>query len=98
MCTRDECISRLTEATPVLRKEYGVKSMRLFGSMARGDNRADSDVDVLVEMPPKMFQLIGMKQYLRSLLGLNVDVVRMHPGIDTFLLSQIERDGVTIFT
>ena len=46
MCSRHECISRLIDATPYIRQEFGVKSMYLFGSMARGDNRPGSHVDV----------------------------------------------------
>lgn len=50
MCTRQECIDRLTEAAPYIRKEFGVTSLCLFGSMARGDNGPDSDVDVCVDI------------------------------------------------
>lgn len=64
--------------------------------MARGDNRPDSDVDIFVDMPPKMFKVIGLKQFLEDLLGVAVDVVRNHSGINTFFLNQIERDGITI--
>lgn len=97
MCTRNECLSRLAQAAPYIRKEFGVESMRLFGSMARGDNRQDSDVDIFVEMPPKMFKLIALKQFLEELLGVAVDVVRKHSNINEYFLKQVERDGITIF-
>lgn len=47
-------------------------------------------------MPPDMFQLIGLKQYLEELMGCDVDVVRIHRNIDEFLMNQIERDGIYI--
>ncbi|MCM1139324.1 MAG: nucleotidyltransferase family protein [Muribaculum sp.] len=97
MCTRAECIEKLTQAAPFIRKEFGVQSMRLFGSMARGDNRPDSDVDVFVEMPPKIFRIIALQQYLEDILGVAVDVVRKHSNINNFFLKQVERDGITIF-
>lgn len=97
MCTRQQCINRLSEASPYLRSEFGVTSLRLFGSMARGDNRADSDVDVCVEMPPKAFKVVALKNFLQSLLGVAVDVVRMTPRLDKFLTAEIERDGICIF-
>lgn len=97
MCTRAECIEKLTQAAPYIRNEFGVESMRLFGSMARGDNRPDSDVDVFVEMPPKIFRIIALQQYLEEVLGVAVDVVRKHSNINNFFLKQVERDGITIF-
>ena len=97
MCTRQECFDRLHQATPYIMNEYGVTSMRVFGSMARGDNHPGSDVDVFVEMPPKMFKIIGLKQYLEDLLGIAVDLVRKHNNLSQFFLSRVERDGVSIF-
>ncbi|MDE5555281.1 MAG: nucleotidyltransferase domain-containing protein, partial [Muribaculaceae bacterium] len=35
------------------RTDYGVKSLRVFGSVARGDDRCNSDVDLFVDMPPR---------------------------------------------
>ncbi len=97
MCSRQTCIELLTNAAPHIRKEFGVKSMCLFGSMARGDNHRDSDVDICVDMPPKAFQVAGLKLYLQELLGVAVDVVRRNPRLNKFLINEIERDGVIIF-
>ncbi|MDE6288208.1 MAG: nucleotidyltransferase domain-containing protein [Muribaculaceae bacterium] len=91
-------IELLTEASPYIRKEFGVRSMSMFGSVARGEERADSDVDIFVDMPPKALNIIGLKQYLQGLLGTAVDVVRNHAHLDPFLVSEISRDGITIFS
>ncbi|MCM1051263.1 MAG: nucleotidyltransferase domain-containing protein [Paenibacillus sp.] len=98
MCSRNECISRLINASPYIRQEFGVKSMCLFGSMARGDNHADSDVDVFVDMPPKAFRILALKDFLQDLLGVAVDVVRKSPRLDSFLQQEIDRDGIAIFS
>lgn len=98
MCTRNECITRLTEATPYIRQQFGVKSLCVFGSMARGDNTSSSDVDVCVDMPPKAFKLIALKLYLQELLGVDVDVIRRSSYIDSLLISEINRDGIYIFS
>ncbi len=98
MCTREQCIIRLREATPYLKRNFGVKSLSLFGSMARGDNRENSDVDVCVDMPPKAFQVVALKLYLQELLGTAVDVVRKSPYVDKFLIKEISRDEVCIFS
>jgi len=55
---------------------YGVKSLALFGSVARGEARPGSDVDLLVEFnrPVGLFGLIAMQQRLEELLGCPVDL------------------------
>jgi uncharacterized protein len=55
---------------------YGVKSLALFGSVARGEARPDSDVDLLVEFnrPVGLFGLIALQLRLEELLGCPVDI------------------------
>jgi len=96
MLVRQECIDRIKANEDYITSQFEVKSLRLFGSLARNQQRESSDVDICVEMPPDMFQLIGLKQYLEELLGCDVDVIRMHRNIDNFLLNQIEKDGIYI--
>lgn len=98
MCTRQQCLDRLIMATPEIKKRFGVKKMSLFGSMARGDNNLQSDVDIFVEMPPKAYQILRLKDYLQSLLGMSVDIVRSHSNLDSYLIQEIQNDGITIFT
>lgn len=49
-------------------------------------------------MPPKAFKLLSLKTYLQDLLGTAVDLVRMNPHLDKFLISEIERDGICIIS
>lgn len=98
MSAQQQCIERLKAAAPFLQEEFGVKSLYLFGSMARGDNQEGSDVDICVEMPPKAFKVVALKLYLQDLLGEAVDVVRRTATLDPFLSKEIERDGVVIFS
>jgi predicted nucleotidyltransferase len=48
---RDDVIARLKEAEPALRAR-GIRSAAVFGSVARGEERPDSDIDILVEIDP----------------------------------------------
>lgn len=96
MCTKNECINILTEATPYIQKNFGVESMCLFGSVARGENGIDSDVDILVEMPPKIFKMSALKEYLESLLKTSVDLIRRHPHLSQKFINQISQDAITI--
>lgn len=94
MLERQECIDRIKANTESIVSQFGVTSLRLFGSFARNQQRESSDVDVCVEMPPDLFQMIGLKQYLEELLSCDVDVIRVHNNMDSFLMKQIEKDGI----
>ncbi len=96
MLDKQHCIDSITANGDYIISQFGVSSLRLFGSLARNQQNESSDVDVCVEMPPDMFQLIGLKQYLEELLNCNVDVIRVHGNIDPFLMNQIEKDGIYI--
>jgi uncharacterized protein len=62
--------------TPILDR-YGVKRAAVFGSVARGEARPNSDVDILVEFgkTPSLVQLIKMENELKKTLDKKVDVV-----------------------
>ncbi len=73
---REDVIRILAGQRNELYAKYAVKSMELFGSVARDEARSDSDVDLLVEFsePVGLFHFIGLKQYLESVLGCPVDL------------------------
>ena len=58
---------------------YGATHPRVFGSVARGDAREDSDLDLLVDLLPgsgnEIMRLAGLAEELSELLGVRVDVV-----------------------
>jgi predicted nucleotidyltransferase len=74
--TLQTVIARIRKHRAQLR-ELGVKSLSLFGSVARGEERADSDVDILVEFEGKVTfdRYMDTKFYLEDLLGCKVDLV-----------------------
>lgn len=67
----------LSENKKVLEKKYKIKTIGVFGSSARGDSTAGSDVDILVEFTrsPDMFEFIKLEKFLGSKLGTKVDLV-----------------------
>ena len=59
-----------------IRSQFGVRTLRLFGSVSRGEQREDSDVDVCVEMEPRIYLVVRLQRYLEQLLGCPVDLIR----------------------
>ncbi|WP_246220142.1 nucleotidyltransferase family protein [Phytoactinopolyspora halotolerans] len=57
--------------------EFGLENPRVFGSVARGDDRPGSDLDLLVSVPKGkgLFALLGFARAVEALLGVRVDVV-----------------------
>jgi predicted nucleotidyltransferase len=75
--TAEELISRLRAHGPALREEFGVRRLRVFGSLARGSAGPESDVDVLVDFqaPVSAKRFYGLQFSLEDLLGRSVDLV-----------------------
>ena len=96
MKSKQEYIEIIDRNSSVLRNEFGIRSLCLFGSVARNEQRADSDVDICVDMDAKMFLVIRLKRFLESILGSPVDVVRLRKNLNPFLKTEIERDGVYV--
>ena len=81
----------------VLKQQFGIRSLCIFGSVARNEHDAESDVDVCVDMEPDIYVLVALKQFLENLFGCSVDVIRRHHNMNKLLEKQIERDGVYVF-
>lgn len=81
---------------PILH-EAGVTRASLFGSYVRGEDKKTSDIDLLVELPPKssLFDLIDLQLKLEELLNRKVDVLT-YDGVHPLLRPYIEREQVPI--
>jgi hypothetical protein len=96
--SRKECIDLLKNCSETLRSEYGITSLRLFGSTARDEQRESSDVDVFVEtLTPNPFLLMEAKEYLEKSTGRSVDIIRDHRNLNPRLRKRIEKDGIAVF-
>ncbi len=84
------------KAIPIL-KASGVTRSSLFGSYARGEQREDSDIDILVEFPKgkSLLDLIGLEQDLQDALGKKVDVGTFR-SVSKYIKESVERDLVPI--
>jgi predicted nucleotidyltransferase len=76
---------------------HGAKNLRLFGSVARGEADAHSDVDVLVDLEPgrSLFDLGGLLMDLQALLGRKVDVATVQ-GLRPRIRERALREAVPL--
>lgn len=76
---------------------FGARNARVFGSVARGQADAASDVDLLVEMEPgrSLFDLGGLQYELERLLGCPVDVVT-EQGLKARIRDRVLREAVPL--
>ena len=89
------CVNTIRENSSKIVSDFGIRSLRIFGSVSRNEQTENSDIDVCVEtQTPNPFLLASLKDYLESIFKCSVDVVRMHKNMNPLLKSRIERDGV----
>jgi predicted nucleotidyltransferase len=77
MMNAEDIVTKLRELTPIIATRYKAREIGLFGSFARGEQNANSDIDVLAEFDDgaDLFDLIGLTLYLEEILQRHVDVV-----------------------
>jgi len=91
---RDEVLEKL--------KPYGVKRIALFGSIARGEETPESDIDILVELrppgerPPIGLKWFGLEQELSRCLGREVELVSAQ-ALSPYIRPYVEREMVVLY-
>ena|ERR1700724_1778673 len=94
-----DAIAVLRQHADILRSR-GVQHAALFGSVARGDSRSDSDVDILVDIDPAagvtIFDYVALKDYIASLFEGRVDVIDSE-ALKPHLRRPSARDAVYAF-
>jgi len=96
MRARDE-ILRKTELIRTLARAHGARSIELFGSAARGEDRPDSDLDFMVELEDgrSLLDLIALSEDLQSALGRKVELASK-PAMKQRVLAQARREAIRI--
>jgi predicted nucleotidyltransferase len=94
MDTRDAILARLRALKERLRADYGVAEIGVFGSVVRGEEAAESDVDIMVEFsePIGFFRFLEMEERLAQELGRGVDLVSkkaLKPRIGARILQEV---------
>ncbi|MBT8366389.1 MAG: nucleotidyltransferase family protein [Deltaproteobacteria bacterium] len=94
--TKDEILSLLVQNKSELENKFKVRRMALFGSYARGDQKPDSDVDILVDIDPSVgLEFVKLADQIEQLLGLPVELVSKR-AIKPDKLKYIEQDLIYV--
>lgn len=90
-------VSEIQDVVSALAKQYGAERVYLFGSYARGDANADSDIDLRIDKGSiRGVQLGGLLADLEDALGVNVDLIPTG-SLDGHFLKGIEKDEVLLY-
>jgi predicted nucleotidyltransferase len=98
---RDQIIATLKKTEPALRA-HGVAALYLFGSRARNEARAESDIDVFVDpVSDEAFgflEFMGAYQDIRSAFGQDIDIgYSTRDGLSPYIRQEVEREAIRIF-
>jgi uncharacterized protein len=94
---KDEIINALQTDKQFLKDNYGVVTIALFGSYAKGMENQESDVDFIVEFKePSYSLLMGLYSYLENKLNSKIEIVRKGPHLSDRFLKNIQNDLIYV--
>lgn len=92
---REEVIDILRNYKNERANYYGIMTIGIFGSTARGDAREESDVDIVLRIrEPDLFMLVDIKEELEERLHRPVDIVTYGDNMNLFLKKRIDEEAV----
>jgi len=93
----DELLKTRRSEILAIANRHGARNVRVFGSVARGEARPESDIDFIVEMEPgrSLFDLGGLYYDLQQLLGMDVDVIT-EKGLKSRIRARVLAEAVPL--
>ncbi len=90
-------INKLRELKPILNERYGIEEFAVFGSVAKGTDTKDSDVDIAVTKLnlKDAFALLDAKEYLSNVLAKQIDIGTFR-SMKTFVKNKIQKDFIYV--
>lgn len=93
----DECKAKLVSFKQCFGHEFGIKSIGIFGSVARQENREDSDLDIVVDIDnPTLSTMYTLKTVLTEMFHCEIDLVRFRSSLPPFLKQNIEKEAIYV--
>ncbi len=91
-----DILKKIRKNEGTLRRDFKVEAIYVFGSFARGEASAKSDVDILVDFSSTdigMFEFLHLKEFLEQVLGRPVDLVT-RDALRPWMRAEVERDAI----
>lgn len=97
MLRLQDCIQKLQDFKSDFGTKYGILKLGIFGSVARQQNREDSDIDIVVEVEkPTLNLMYELREMLKKLFGCEVDLVRFRESLRPLFKSNIQKDVIYV--
>jgi len=94
---KDEVLMQLQKFYKANAKQYALKKMGIFGSVARGEETRESDIDIVVEFEkPNLFKQAELMLQLKALFGREVDVIALWKRMNPRLKQRIEKEAIYV--
>ncbi len=78
-------------------EKYGIISLGLFGSAAKGQGNPESDIDIVLKLKKQdLFSMIGIKQDLEEVIHSKVDVISYREKMNPFLKNRIDKEAIYV--
>lgn len=91
---KEYILNFLSSKLNYLREEFGVSSISLLGSFARGEEIDESDIDLFVDMPSDLRKLPGLIEYLENNFQRKVDIVRNREYLKERFFRRIQQERI----
>jgi len=97
MADKEQILALLKEYKKNKAQKFGVTKMGIFGSVARGTSKQNSDIDIVVELKKRnILNRISLQLSLEKFLGIPVDVVAYREGLSPLLKNRIKKDVIYV--
>jgi uncharacterized protein len=94
---KEEIISVLQNFKKQYSAQFGIQSLGIFGSTARGETREDSDVDIVVKIdPPNLVKLSRFRLEIEEALHKHMDIVQYREKMNKMLKNRIDKNAVYV--
>lgn len=95
MKTTAEIVEILRDYKARSAEKYGIETLGLFGSVARGEQNEKSDIDVFIKLHKTSFYiLMDIKDDLENLFRQKIDLITLHETMRTLFRRNLEQDAI----
>ena len=97
MRTTDEIVDALRDFKNREGERYGIETLALVGSTARGEQTSDSDIDICVKLRHTTFRIyMAIKEELERRFNKKVDLITLHGNMRQLFRQNLERDAIYV--